>query len=146
MIAQATLAYTEFYIDYLLGRAIDQAKQNGISLRKGEAQVAKFVDDFRIARLLLAKAFNDDMHDSGNRAVINRYAQLFSASESMLHESVDYQNYILAQLVDAYYCSNKTAHQFNLNPLVRTRGAFLQFVDFFGAPWYAGQGKSYATL
>ncbi len=133
----SVLAYAELYIDNLLGPASDMATYRGAAMGLGERQLRVFVSDFRDARRALAKAFIDDMLSAGGQGLIQLYASRYASSSDMLFESINFQNYVMAELTHAYYCSPDTVRQFNAHELVRTRGAYLVFVDFFGAPWYA---------
>jgi hypothetical protein len=137
LLPAVTSAFFEFYLDDYLGRALDLAVAEGQTLRKGEIQLRNMLDDLRRARLMLGRAFVADL--AGSTDIAQSLASRFRTSVELLPDSVPFQNFLLAHLTDAYYCSAETARQFNKNELARTRGAYLPFVDFLGAPWYAKQ-------
>ena len=137
IIATTTKAYGEFFIDGILGPASDQAVTNGTtSLRVGEQQMRDFIVAFRNARKALTQAFLADLGTSNNRSIIETYGKTFQSTSGALSESLPFQNYVLGEFMDSYYCNETTVKDFNANYLVRTRGTFLPFVDMFGAPWY----------
>jgi hypothetical protein len=142
MIMTAVMTYMDFFFDSVLGPAGDDAVLQGVALTTADKQMVGFTSRMRSARQALARAFLDDLRGAKMDEPLSHMSEQFRTSVDSLQESVDFQNYVLVHIADSYYCNPDTAKELNLNLLVRTRGAFMPFVDFFGAPWFANPGQA----
>jgi hypothetical protein len=142
----AMLTYMDFYFDSLFGPSSDNAILKSVTLMPADKQLIGFTSQIRAARQALAQAYLDDMKAAGLTTPLQAMSATFKTSVDALPESLDYQNHVLVNFADSYYCNEKTARELNINFLARSRGAFMPLADFFGAPWFASAPKNQTIM
>jgi hypothetical protein len=141
----ATSAFLEFYVDGVL----QNAQTLGISSELQDDVLPPF-HALAAERAALTESLVTELGGTveGRRSLDLYKSTLLPASRSgegysALAENGVFQNFVLAEMVDSYYCSPQTWATFGTEGLTQTRARLDEFAQrSFGFPWFGAGGTA----
>lgn len=142
LLRMTTYAFAEWYIDKLYAPAIASVAP----VSDADIAFKAFVDQFIANRAMLTASVVDELSASAKtKSVVDTAIGIWKVVDAAaLKKNPDYQNFVLAETIDAMYCSPQTARCdggadmcFKKNGLPRTQDLFEKTMGgFFGTPWF----------
>ncbi len=138
MIATTFYAFAEWYIDRVIGPALDAiGPTDGKDLGPKGPDLVNLLSKFRDARKLLAEAVVADLTTAGRKEVVAKYEQDFGAPAASLASNVAFQNFVSAEFTDTWYCNVQTRDSLLNSPVFpKAREAYAEMAKVLGKAWF----------
>lgn len=130
LIPMVIYGVAEMYFDSLLGKHFNQSgTATKAALTKEESDLLQFFTDFDSLRTDLAHDLVADLEKQELAETLAAYKKLYGENYKDSH---NFQNFVLAELMDSHYCSLKTGQEFNADKFSKSRLTFDRVINFFG--------------